>query len=87
MGPHWKRPLPRAFLAAVVAIALAVVSTQYISARFEYTLAGAVLASLVLLSGSLAWQTAITATSAAFWWDFLDYQTFEQEVLAKVGGF
>ena len=30
----------------------------------------------MLSSESLAWQTAITATSAAFWWDFLDYQTF-----------
>jgi hypothetical protein len=69
-------PLPRAFLAAVVAIGLAVVSTQYVPARFEYTIAGAVLASLVLFSESLAWQTAITATAAAFWWDFLDYQTF-----------
>jgi hypothetical protein len=69
-------PLPRAFLAAIVAIGLAVVSTQYVPARFEYTIAGAVLASLVLFSESLAWQTAITATSAAFWWDFLDYQTF-----------
>jgi hypothetical protein len=69
-------PLPRAFLAAVVAIGLAIVSGQYLPVRFEYTIAGAVLASLVLFSESLAWQTAITATSAAFWWDFLDYQTF-----------
>ena len=45
-------------------------------ARFDYTIAGAVLASLVLISESLAWQTAVTATFAAFGWDFLDYQTF-----------
>ena len=32
--------------------------------------AGTVLASLVLFSESLAWQTAITATVAAFGWDF-----------------
>ena len=69
-------PLPRALLAAVIAIGLALVVPQYVPARFEYTIAGAVLASLVLFSKSLAWQTAITATSAAFWWDFLDYQTF-----------
>ena len=75
-------PVPRAFLAAVVAIGLAVVSTQYVPARFEYTIAGALLASLVLFSESLAWQTAITATSAAFWWDFLDYQTFAPRPLA-----
>jgi hypothetical protein len=35
-----------------------------------------VLVSLFLFSESLAWQTAITATVAAFGWDFLDYQTF-----------
>jgi hypothetical protein len=34
--------------------------------RFDYTIAGAVLASLVLFSESLAWQTAITATVAAY---------------------
>ena len=43
---------------------------------------GAVLASLLLLSESLAWQTAITATYAAFAWDFLDYQTFAPLPLA-----
>ena len=75
-------PLPRAFLGAVIAIALAVVIPQYVPARFEYTIAGAVLASLVLFSESLAWQTAITATCAAFGWDFLDYQTFAPRPLA-----
>jgi hypothetical protein len=69
-------PLPRAFLAAIIAIGLAVVSGQHVPARFDYTIAGAVLASLLLFSESLAWQTAITATCAAFGWDFLDYQTF-----------
>jgi hypothetical protein len=52
------------------------VAGHYVPARFDYTIAGAVLASLVLFSESLAWQTAITATVAAFGWDFLDYQTF-----------
>jgi hypothetical protein len=75
-------PLPRALVAAVIAIALAVVSGQYVPARFDYTIAGAVLASLLLLSESLAWQTAITATCAAFGWDFLDYQTFAPLPLA-----
>ena len=68
--------LPRAFLAAAMAIVLAIVSGQYVPVRFDYTIAGAVLASLLLFSESLAWQTAITATCAAFTWDFLDYQTF-----------
>ena len=68
--------LPRAFLAAILAIGLAIVAGQYLPVRFDYTIAGAVLASLVLVSESLAWQTAITATVAAFGWDFLDYQTF-----------
>ena len=68
--------LPRAFLAAVVAIGLAIVSGHYVPARFDYTIAGAVLASLVLFSESLGWQTAVTATFAAFGWDLLDYQTF-----------
>ena len=76
LTPTEASPLPRAFLGAVIAIGLAVLSTQYIPARFEYTIAGAVVASLVLFSESLAWQTAITATCAAFGWDFLDYQTF-----------
>ena len=51
-------------------------------ARFDYTIAGTVLAGLVLLSESLAWQTAITATVAAFGWDFVDYQTFAPLPLA-----
>jgi hypothetical protein len=75
-------PLPRAFLAAAIAIALAIVSGQYLPVRFDYTVAGAVLASLLLFSESLAWQTAITATCAAFAWDFLDYQTFAPLPLA-----
>ena len=68
--------LPRAFLAAMIAIGCAIVAGNYLPVRFDYTIAGAVLASLVLFSESLAWQTAITATVAAFGWDFLDYQTF-----------
>ena len=58
------------------------VSTQYVPARFDYTIAGSVLASLLLFSESLAWQAAITATCAAFGWDFLDYQTFAPRPLA-----
>ena len=77
-----RSPLPRAFLAAIIAIGLAIVSGHYVPARFDYTIAGAVLASLVLFSESLAWQTAITATVAAFGWDFLDYQTFAPLPLA-----
>ena len=69
-------------LAALLAIGLAIVAGQYLPVRFDYTIAGAVLASLVLFSESLAWQTAITATVAAFGWDFLDYQTFAPRPLA-----
>ena len=59
-------PLPRALLAAILAIGLVIVAGQYVPVRFDYTIVGAVLASLVLFSESLAWQTAITATVAAF---------------------
>jgi len=69
-------------LAALLAIGLAIVAGRYLPVRFDYTIAGAVLASLVLFSESLAWQTAITATVAAFGWDFLDYQTFAPLPLA-----
>ena len=69
-------------LAAPLAIGLAIVAGQYVPVRFDYTIAGAVLAGLVLFSESLAWQTAITATVAAFGWDFLDYQTFAPLPLA-----
>ena len=69
-------------LAALLAIGLAIVAGQYLPVRFDYTITGAVLASLVLFSESLAWQTAITATVAAFGWDFLDYQTFAPLPLA-----
>ena len=69
-------------LAALLAIGLAIVAGQYLPVRFDYSIAGAVLASLVLFSDSLAWQTAITATVAAFGWDFLDYQTFAPLPLA-----
>jgi hypothetical protein len=49
--------LPRAFLAASLAIGLTIVAVQYVPVRFDYTVAGAGLASLVLFSESLAWQT------------------------------
>jgi len=75
-------PVPRALLAAIIAIGLAIVAGGNVPARFDYTIAGTVLASLVLFSESLAWQTAITATVAAFGWDFLDYQTFAPLPLA-----
>jgi hypothetical protein len=74
--------LPSALLSAILAIALVIVAGQYLPVRFDYTIIGAVLASLVLFSDSLAWQTAITATVAAFGWDFLDYQTFAPALLA-----
>ena len=74
---RWWRPTrSHARSSLPIAIVLAIVSGQYLPVRFDYTIAGAVLASLLLFSESLAWQTAITATCAAFAWDFLDYQTF-----------
>ncbi len=74
--PAPSSPLTRAFLAAALAITLAIVASKNLPTRFDYTIAGAVLASLVLFSQSLAWHTAITATYAAFAWDFLKYQKF-----------
>ncbi len=74
--------LTRAFAAAAVAIALAITAGRYLPVRFDYTLAGGVLASLVLFSESIAWHTAITATSAAFAWDFLRYQSFAPRPIA-----
>ena len=69
-------PLPRAFVTAILAIGIVMVVGPRVPLRFDYTVTGAVLAGLVLFSDSLAWQTAITATVAAFGWDFIDYQTF-----------
>jgi len=71
-----------AFLAAFVATGLVIVLGEHLAVRFDYTIAGAALASLLLFSDSLAWQTAITATVAAFGLDFLDYQTFAPRPLA-----
>ena len=68
--------LPAALLAAAIAIGLVVVVGAYVPVRFDYTIAGALLASLLLFSDSLAWQTAITATVAAFGLDFLNHQSF-----------
>jgi hypothetical protein len=59
---------------ACLAIALAIVVDQLLPVRFGYTLGGAALALLVLISQSIAWQTAITATYAAFAWDLLKNQ-------------
>jgi hypothetical protein len=59
---------------ACLAIALAILVDQFLPVRFGYTLGGAALAFLVLISDSIAWQTAITATYAAFAWDLLENQ-------------
>ena len=75
-------PLPRAFLATIISIGLAIVAGNYLPVRFDYTIAGAVLAGVLLVSESLGWQTAITATFAAFAWDFLEYQKFAPLSLA-----
>ena len=75
-------PLPRAFLAAIISIGLAIVVGNYLPVRFDYTITGAVLAGVLLVSESLAWQIAVTATFAAFAWDFLEYQKFAPLSLA-----
>jgi len=59
---------------AAVAVALAILPEDGVPVRFSYTIGAAVLACLVLFSESLAWQTAITATYAAFAWDLLKAQ-------------
>jgi hypothetical protein len=59
-------PLPRAGLFAAVAIALAVGAGENLPLRFGFTVSGAVLAALALAATPLAWQTAITATAAAY---------------------
>lgn len=73
-----------AILSAAIAIALAVAAGNFLPGRFGYTLAGAVLASLALFSAPIAWQTAITATYAAFAWDCLKHQTSAPLPLAGV---
>jgi hypothetical protein len=64
-------PLPLAFACAAVAIALAVGAGENLPVRFGFTVSGALLAALALASPSLAWQTAITATAAAYSIDVL----------------
>jgi hypothetical protein len=59
---------------AIVAVALAIFADQILPIRFGYTVGGAALACLILFSDSLAWQSAITATYAAFAWDLLGHQ-------------
>ena len=60
-----------AFGEAAIAVALTAGAEEFLPVRFGYTVGGAVLAAMVLYSESLAWQTAITATYAAFAWDSL----------------
>jgi hypothetical protein len=59
---------------AAIAIALAVAVEELEPIRFGYTVGAAALAGLVLFSESLAWQSAITATYAAFTLDLLQHQ-------------
>jgi hypothetical protein len=67
--------LPLGF--AAVAVVLLMGAGEFLHVRFSYTVAGAVLAALTLFSETLAWQTAITATYAAFSWDLLKSQKTE----------
>lgn len=54
---------------ALVVIALALVAGEAITLRFPYTIVGAVLLCLMLMSERLAWHVAITMTSCAFFID------------------
>ncbi len=80
--PPARHRLPGALVAAAVAVGIVIVAGQYLPVRFDYTIAGAVLAGLVIRSDALAWQTAITATVAAFGWDWLVDQTVAPRPLA-----
>jgi hypothetical protein len=71
--------LPRAFAHAAAAVALTILAEEYLPGRFGYTLSGAALMGFVLFSESLAWQTAITATYAAFAWDLAGNQKLAPE--------
>lgn len=66
-------PLGPALLLGGLAIALAMGLGETPRIRFSYTVAGALLALLIFASKSFAWQTAITATYAAFCWDLNDH--------------
>lgn len=70
--PEAASPAWAAILSAAVAIGLAIYAGEGLQVRFSYTVAGAVLAALILYSRTLAWQTAITTTYAAFTWDLHD---------------
>jgi hypothetical protein len=63
--PAASRPL-LAIVMAAAAIALTLLAEERLPVRFGYTIGAAALAALVLYSETLAWQTAITATYAAF---------------------
>jgi hypothetical protein len=68
-SPRW----PVALGLAVLAFTLAVLTEELLPWRFGYTVGAAALASLVLFSESLGWQTAITVTCVAFTADSLQY--------------
>ncbi|MGJ5816064.1 hypothetical protein [Paludibaculum fermentans] len=70
--PEAATPAWTAILSAAIAIGLAIYAGEELKVRFSYTVAGAVLAALILYSKTLAWQTAITTTYAAFTWDLHD---------------
>jgi hypothetical protein len=75
-------PIGRAVDSAAVAIGIAIAAGSWLPVRFDYTVAGAILASLILFFEPLQWQTAVTATYAGFAWDFLKHQTFAPVSLA-----
>jgi hypothetical protein len=58
-----------AFAAAAVAITVA--TEDLLPVRFDYTVIGALLLSIALFSRPFSWQTAVTATYAAFALDFV----------------
>ncbi|RPJ80025.1 MAG: hypothetical protein EHM18_19135 [Acidobacteria bacterium] len=70
--PSPVRPAYVGIACASLAVVLAIVADEILPIRFSYTVGAAALASLVWFSSPLAWQTAVTATYAAFSWDLAD---------------
>lgn len=56
---------------AGAAIAIGILTEDRVPVRFDYTIVGAVLLSVALMSRAFSWHTAITVTYCAFALDFL----------------
>lgn len=70
--PEGKLSFAAALVFAIAGIAAAVLTSEKIPTRLEYTLVGAVLLAAALYSRNFCWQTAITVTVCAFAVDFME---------------